>query len=186
MSGNTANLDGGGIEARNFAAIFNSTVVDNDADHDRDENGGIGGGINTSPGTPVALVNSRSHATPSSTRRSTTTATVAWKPFGRNLFGVSAGCVILGQTRVGAPSSPAAELGPLQDIGGPTATHALLAGSVAINGTFAATPCQDADGLLLPSDQRGLPRIAGVRCDVGAYEFGLGQSNVRAFANGFE
>jgi len=49
-------------------------------------------------------------------------------------------------------------------------TNALLPGSQAINAT---TPqgCIDDTGALLATDQRGAPRIDGVRCDVGAFEY---------------
>jgi hypothetical protein len=73
--------------------------------------------------------------------------------------------------RVGTALNPIdARLGPLQDNGGPTQTDALLAGSPAIN---AANPlgCLDAEGNLLPTDQRGFPRVG--RCDIGAFEFVL-------------
>jgi hypothetical protein len=53
-------------------------------------------------------------------------------------------------------------LGPLADNGGPTQTHALLAGSVAID----AIPCADPPG----TDQRGVVRPQGAQCDIGAYE----------------
>ena len=57
-------------------------------------------------------------------------------------------------------------LGPLADNGGPTLTHALLEGSVAIeNGT-----CIDLDGEPIETDQRGYLRIAP--CDIGAFELG--------------
>jgi hypothetical protein len=66
-------------------------------------------------------------------------------------------------------------LGPLQYNGGPTQTHALLAGSPAIN-TGAQTGCTaDVAGLTpLTIDQRGAPRPypAGGRCDIGAFEKG--------------
>ena len=52
-------------------------------------------------------------------------------------------------------------VGPLADNGGPTQTHALLAGSPAID-TANTAVCP-------PTDQRGIPRDAA--CDVGAYEF---------------
>ncbi|MCS7222228.1 MAG: choice-of-anchor Q domain-containing protein [Anaerolineae bacterium] len=56
-------------------------------------------------------------------------------------------------------------LGPLQDNGGPTPTHALLPGSPAINaGTNVGCP---------PTDQRGVPRPQGPRCDIGAFERGF-------------
>lgn len=61
-------------------------------------------------------------------------------------------------------------LGPLQDNGGPTETHALLPGSPAID---AASPdgCRGPDGELLLTDQRGVIRHLDTRCDIGAYEF---------------
>lgn len=54
-------------------------------------------------------------------------------------------------------------LGPLANNGGPTMTHALLAGSPAIN---SADPY-----LCLSTDQRGEPRPQGASCDLGAYEY---------------
>jgi hypothetical protein len=53
-------------------------------------------------------------------------------------------------------------LGPLAANGGPTATHALLAGSPAIDAADAAV-CP-------PTDQRGVVRPQGAGCDVGAFE----------------
>ena len=54
-------------------------------------------------------------------------------------------------------------LSPLQDNGGPTETHALLAGSPAIDA---------GDDLAAPgTDQRGLTRPQGDASDIGAYEF---------------
>ncbi len=58
-------------------------------------------------------------------------------------------------------------LGPLQDNGGPTQTHALLPGSAAINAGDPAG-CTDHQGNPLNTDQRGFPRFG--RCDIGAYE----------------
>ena len=54
-------------------------------------------------------------------------------------------------------------LGPLQDNGGPTMTHALGAGSVAID-VIPADACE------VDEDQRGEPRPGGTMCDVGAFE----------------
>jgi hypothetical protein len=63
------------------------------------------------------------------------------------------------------------KLGPLQDNGGPTETHALGAGSVAID-QIPEADCVDADGAPLTTDQRGQPRpeTGGTMCDVGAFE----------------
>lgn len=65
---------------------------------------------------------------------------------------------------VAAGDRPSAEagIGPLADNGGPTLTHALLAGSSAIDAADAAT-CP-------ASDQRGVSRPQGAGCDIGAYE----------------
>ena len=53
-------------------------------------------------------------------------------------------------------------LGPLQDNGGPTQTHALLAGSPAFD-TASAADCPS-------TDQRGEERPQDAGCDIGAYE----------------
>lgn len=77
-------------------------------------------------------------------------------------------------------------LGPLASNGGPTQTHALLAGSVAID---AATDCTDVDGNSVSEDQRGTPRpldgdgTDGASCDLGAYEL---WSVDTIFIDGFE
>jgi hypothetical protein len=60
-------------------------------------------------------------------------------------------------------------LGPLQDNGGPTETHALLPGSVAID-RIPEAMCVDAAGDPLTTDQRGVARPQGAMCDVGAFE----------------
>jgi hypothetical protein len=53
-------------------------------------------------------------------------------------------------------------LGPLQDNGGPTPTHALLDVSPAVDaGTCSGAP---------DTDQRGITRPQGLTCDIGAYE----------------
>jgi hypothetical protein len=61
------------------------------------------------------------------------------------------------------------KLGPLQDNGGSTMTHALLPGSVAID-VIPEAECLDADGEPLTTDQRGQPRPVGATCDVGSFE----------------
>ncbi|MFC1959205.1 choice-of-anchor Q domain-containing protein [Chloroflexota bacterium] len=57
---------------------------------------------------------------------------------------------------------PDALLGPLQDNGGPTWTHALLPGSPAIDNPNATC--------VVSTDQRGYARPAATGCDSGAYE----------------
>jgi len=68
------------------------------------------------------------------------------------------------QVNVGADDL---KLGPLQENGGPTETHALGDGSVAID-VIPEAECLDADGDPLTTDQSGFPRDS--MCDVGAFE----------------
>jgi hypothetical protein len=74
-------------------------------------------------------------------------------------------------------------IGPLQDNAGPTPTHALLPGSEAIDSTN-VQGCVSQNGAPLTTDQRGAQRIAGMRCDVGAFEYGAVVD--RIFNDGFE
>jgi hypothetical protein len=64
-------------------------------------------------------------------------------------------------------SSDDLKLGPLQDNGGPTMTHALGAGSVAID-VIPDAACE------VGEDQRGVERPQGDACDVGAFELEVG------------
>jgi hypothetical protein len=88
---------------------------------------------------------------------------------GYNLIASISGCVIAGTTTgnlLGQPSG----LGPLQNNGGPTLTHALLMGSFAID-------AGDPTGCARATDQRGFFRLVdgngdGVAwCDIGAFEY---------------
>ena len=63
-------------------------------------------------------------------------------------------------------------LGPLEDNGGPTLTHALLPGSPAINGV-PLSACLDQNGDFLALDQRGESRPQGFACDIGAFELAV-------------
>jgi hypothetical protein len=78
---------------------------------------------------------------------------------GYNLIEDTTGCTITGSTE-GNILGVDPMLGPLADNGGPTETHALLAGSAAID---AGDPNR-----CLPTDQRGVVRTPP--CDIGAYE----------------
>ena len=84
--------------------------------------------------------------------------------YGFNLIGSTNGMIVFEPSdRLNIPA-PMLQLGPLQDNGGPTWTHALLCGSPAING---------ADGTDVPAtDQRGFRRTMGANPDIGAYESG--------------
>jgi hypothetical protein len=86
-----------------------------------------------------------------------------WTSLGYNIESPRDTC---GFDQTGDQPSVTAEdlnLGELADNGGPTMTHALLSGSVAID----AIP---ADMCEVDEDQRGEPRPGGTMCDVGAFE----------------
>ncbi len=89
---------------------------------------------------------------------------------GYNLIGDDNNCVYAPTTGdifgiPGAPLDPL--LGPLQDNGGWTPTHALDPNSPALDGAGStlALPCTDA-----PEDQRGVTRPGAAACDIGAFE----------------
>lgn len=75
----------------------------------------------------------------------------------------------------------AALLGPLAPHGGPTPTHALLAGNNPAIDAGHSDGCRNEAGALLPTDQRGHARhVAGgiesfVDCDIGAFEYAPGE-----------
>lgn len=84
-------------------------------------------------------------------------------------------CAISGDTTGNLTGPP--RLGPLVTNGGPTTTHALLAGSPAWNGGNPAG-CVDGDDIVLTVDQRGAARPQAGRCDVGAFESACGNGNI--------
>ncbi|MEI7771337.1 MAG: choice-of-anchor Q domain-containing protein, partial [Chloroflexales bacterium] len=79
---------------------------------------------------------------------------------GNNLISDAGGCP--GDGSFFATEASAGIL-PLADNGGPTVTHALSAGSPAIDTTGADCP--------FAIDQRGVARPEGVGCDIGAFEY---------------
>ena len=187
LSGNTADSDGGGIFNRGTMTVTNSTISGNsvgDPIFSSSRGGGIfnGGTMtvtnSTISGNSASIgVNSRGGGIFNGG-----TVTVTNSLFTANTAPHSANCAggpdadssnIVEDNdgcggSSGAVQKTAAEinLGPLADNGGPTLTHALLPGSVAID--FLAP---DGSGnCSLATDQRGVTRPQGGGCDVGAYE----------------
>ena len=81
---------------------------------------------------------------------------------GCNLLENTNGCTITGD-QTGNIYGVDPLLGPLQDNGGPTLTHALLPDSPAIDAGSSGDP--------LAFDQRGIPRPQGAGTDIGAFEY---------------
>ena len=181
VSGNTADY-GGGIHNGGTLTLINSTVSGNTATS--------GGGINTSGTVTLTLINStvsgNSSAGGGGIRNLLGTVTltntlvdddcqVSEGPsivsLGYNIESPGDTCGFDQPTDQVNVSAEQLNLGPLQDNGGPTMTHALLSGSVAID-QIRAEDCVDAEGQPLTTDQRGEPRpeTGGTMCDVGAFE----------------
>jgi CSLREA domain-containing protein len=97
---------------------------------------------------------------------------------GYNLLQTLTGCTVTGDTTGNVVGAPAV-LGPLASNGGPTQTHALLAGSPAINAGNPAAP-GSGGGACLATDQRAVARPGGPRCDMGAFESSCGDGVVDA------
>jgi CSLREA domain-containing protein len=151
ISGNTSEGVGGGIAGTNpsVTGLMNVTITDN--------HGSRGGGI-SSTGTvriqnTIIASNTDDEGAPNCAANFTS--------LGHNLIGAPAAC---GGTVGSDLTDTPATLGPLANNGGPTDTHAPLAGSAAIDaGDDDACP---------PADQRGTPRPNGAACDIGAVESG--------------
>jgi CSLREA domain-containing protein len=162
VSGNkVASLGGGLYNPVGLLKLYNTTVSDNSAA----QGGGIyiGSGVNnaTQPRNSLIAGNTASISGPDCFGTMDTQ--------GYNLVQNMAGCPVT--PAAGDISGVNARLGPLQNNGGATSTHALLVNSPAIN---AGDPggCVDSHSLALASDQRGEPRpYAGSRCDIGSYEY---------------
>ena len=180
ISGNKAMTDGGGIYTFSGTTdVYNSTVVFNGADDDHDANGGSGGGVYVDAQFAryglYGIVNLRNTLVAYNTQTiyvyNDCTGTI--DSYGVNLFSDFTGCTV--NTHVYSLSGYfTGGLGPLQNNGGPTWTHALLPDSNAIDGGDQVRGCIGPDGLLLAKDQRGAERAAGIfqLCDIGAFEYG--------------
>jgi hypothetical protein len=191
VSGNGAATAYAGIYAAN-AYLFNSTISGNHAD-----NGPVGGVYaflsaeisnctiiaNTSKGTVAAGLYGAFALLPTSTLQSTIIANNSASGVELDV-GSTLGFTVLGSNNLIMAHSPGItvpadtisvdpKLGPLQDNGGQTQTHALLPGSPAIDKGRAA------EGDLF--DQRGFPRVVGSLPDIGAVEF----DPDHIFGNGF-
>lgn len=176
LSGNSAGGGGGGLVTveSNNNHLYNVTISGNTADSDSDNNGDGGGGLLVGATTAVNILVSGN--TDSSPGQKHPDCSGTLNSQGYNLITNVTGCTVNGDT-TGNLTGVDPVLGPLQNNGGATLTHALLAGSPAIN---AANPggCRDHNDLLLGTDQRGFSRPANGSplCDMGAYEAGASEA----------
>lgn len=172
VSTNSATGSGGGIEngaTGSTVSLYNVTITGNVAD--ADQNGvGRGGGIHNLVSAIFHLRNSIIGGNLQGTVNDDCFGTLDSQDYNLIYFPT---CTVAGNTTHNIVSQNPM-LGPLQNNGGLTLTHALLSGSPAIN---AGNPsgCTDANNLALTADQRGFPRPfpTGGRCDIGAYEYGF-------------
>lgn len=164
VSGNTAVDSGGGI-VKSFgdtAWIVNSTVSNNIADS------GDGGGVVNTGGVlnlanTIVAANSDANGDPE--------CFGALTSFGHNLIEtVSSGCSI-GGDGTGNIVGQEANLGPLTiNPPGTNQTHAIFAGSPAIDAGSLTEPGSGWDDACEATDQRGVTRPQGAACDIGAFE----------------
>ncbi|MBN3941766.1 DUF4347 domain-containing protein [Nostoc sp. NMS9] len=174
ISGNTANDEGGGIyDSGSYSGdnltLINTTIISNIADSDG--NGvGNGGGV-ANYGSPMNVTNTIIAGNFDNSTSGDIHPDVSGgvTDFGNNLIGDNTGSTnFTTSPLVGTIASPIdPKIGPLQNNGGATFTHALLADSPAINaGNNSLVPAG------VSTDQRGagFDRISGVAIDIGAYE----------------
>ena len=153
ISGNTATADGGGIRVVGLnqptVNVLSSTITANTAAN--------GGGTFPEAGNTLNLKGSILAGNTGTVSAPDCGGVLTSQ--GHNLIGNPAGCTISNQqpTDIVGPNPG---LGPLADNGGPTQTHALTPGSLAIDAGPPDAP---------PTDQRGVPRST----DIGAYEYAI-------------
>ena len=187
ISGNKAQAGAGGFNNNITVDFYNSTIVFNETNMGGtgDSGAGVFNNVLGSPGATVNLHNSIVAGNVDRYPYTAPSASDCFGPlnsYGRNAFFTVNNCQIT-QVGAGGPGQivSLSELGPLRDNGGPTKTHALVPPSDLIDGTEPTVECTNLNGPLV-IDQRGKPRVAGARCDIGSFEYDPNQ----IFFNGFE
>jgi CSLREA domain-containing protein len=185
VSGNSAAGSGGGIfNYLSATALYSSTVTGNQADSDLNGTGS-GGGVNSPASSTLTFIDSiiamNSESQPffgGSYTYADGDCVGAITSQGHSILNNYAtgptGCTVAGSFILQDP-----KLAVLANNGGPTRTHALLAGSPAINaGDNSLGGCKDRLGATIATDQRGVHRPLGAACDIGAYESGSPHGDV--------
>jgi CSLREA domain-containing protein len=164
VSGNRANDSGGGIHG-GTGTLSSVTVTANTADVDG--NGlGNGGGVNADLALTNTIIAGNADGSPPP-QAAIPDCSGMMTSGGHNLIGRNTGCVFTPAAgdKIGTPGIPLdGGLGTLRDNGGPTRTHAVHPFSAARNAGAPGAGCSQ-------TDQRGVPRPQGKRCDIGSYEY---------------
>lgn len=176
ISGNNANRYGGGVQNHGITSFYNVTIVRNRADFDADDIGN-GGGVQDSGFGDIYVRNSiiADNSDLSNPLFQAPDCSGTLYSYGYNLIEDMAGCTLTGTT-AGNITGFGAGIGPLANNGGPTLTHALLAGSPAIDAGHSGGCASETTGVDLTVDQRGFARPVdgegdGIAiCDMGAFE----------------
>ncbi len=156
ISGNAAARGGGGIYSKNDLTLSSVTVASNSA---ASNSGAWGGGVYAFGNTITVdntLIADNTVTTAGTDCYGTVNAPAGSVSLVESTDAID--CVSAGAGTIVTGVDPL--LGPLQDNGGPTLTHELLAGS----------PALDTGSTALTADQRGEPRPVGSGDDIGAYE----------------
>ncbi|HEY0606999.1 MAG TPA: choice-of-anchor Q domain-containing protein [Herpetosiphonaceae bacterium] len=169
---------GGGIATSGTLHLNNTTIHANKADNYPGEPPGQGAGLFVEGGTATirnSIIAGNLNGDP---QRPECAGTLLSE--GYNLIQSTIDCTITGDLTGNLPGVDP-QLGPLQDNGGPTPTHAPFRGSPAVDAGNAAAP-GSGENACAPSDQRGVERPQdgsgdGVaRCDIGAVECTIASS----------
>jgi hypothetical protein len=148
--------------------LNNVTITGNLADIDRDGSGDGGGLFSQSMNVTLQNTIIAGNNDRSSTGSSSMDCAATLNSQGYNLIGNTTGCSLsFADPTTSFGLNPL--LGPLQNNGGATDTHALLPGSPAIDAANPAAPGSSVNACETV-DQRGLLRPQGAACDIGAFE----------------
>src|SRR5437762_10205150 len=167
ISGNSTSNDGGGIFSNSgTVTITNSTISGNSAIAGGSSSGG---GVYNKPGGG-STVNARNTIIAKNTATISPDFSGTLTSQGFNLIGSTSRTTITGTT-TGNQLNVESKLGPLQNNGGPTFTHALLSGSPAIEAGESSGSNTDQRGFTRPVDTPAITNATGGDgSDIGAYE----------------
>ncbi len=164
VSGASATNAGGGIISEGgggTTTLDNVTITNNSANR--------GGGLAARTGALLRFMNTiiAGNPAPADSPDCFIDAATALTSLGHNLVQSTTGCAFTAAS--GDIVGMSAGLGALQANGGATETHALLAGSPAIDKGDPAAPGSGGTACEA-TDQRGVVRPQGPACDIGAFE----------------